>query len=61
MENKIFQRGKNSKNDSEVKIDQKTENTTDENIPVVICGISLQAWLLIGQLALTNHIGQSVM
>ena len=30
MENKIFQRGKNSKNDSEIKIDQKTENSTDE-------------------------------
>ena len=49
MENKIFQRGKISKDYLEVKIDQKTENGTDDNIPVIICGISLQARLLIGQ------------
>ena len=60
MENRIFQRGKNSKNYSEIKIDPKTENSTDDNIPVVICGISLQAWFLIGQFALTNPIGQSI-
>jgi len=49
MENIIFQRGKNLKNHSEIKIDSKTSNSTDDNIPVVICGISLQARLLIGQ------------
>ena len=49
MENKIFQRGKISKDYLEVKIDPKTENGTDDNIPVIICGISLQVRLLIGQ------------
>ena len=55
MENRIFKRGKNSKNYSEIRIDPKTENSTD-NIPVVICGISLQVPLLIGQLAIVNVI-----
>ena len=32
MENRIFQRGKNSKNYSEIKIDPKTENQTDDTI-----------------------------
>ena len=56
MENRIFKRGKNSKNYSEIRIDPKTENSTDDNIPVVICGISLQVSLLIGQLTIVNVI-----
>ena len=56
MENRIFKRGKNSKNYSEIRIDPKTENSTDDNIPVVICGISLQVPLLIGQFTIVNVI-----
>ena len=58
MENQIFKRGKNSKNYSEIRIDPK--NSTDDNIPVVICGISLQVQLLIGQLTIVNVIDFSL-
>lgn len=37
----------------QIKIDPKTENLTDDNIPVVICGISLQSLGRTGQFLVT--------
>merc|ERR1712131_169528 len=38
----------------QIRIDPKTENSTDDNIPVVICGISLQSLGRTGQFLVTS-------